>query len=158
MFSFQGTSRQKKLHILRFRRQAHASRRKLTHSVLLPFQIRPASLGSNLVFNCLTLSLKRLNEVSTVIEASFNLLEELKFIRAADSSTSSLFTFNYSLKSNAFEMVGQSGLDFITIILRFASCNRSVKVSVPFCPFSSWENGGPKWTRTTDLTIISRVL
>ena len=33
MFSFQGTSRQKKLHI-----------------VLLPFQIRPASLGSNLVW------------------------------------------------------------------------------------------------------------
>ena len=50
MFSFQGTSRQKKLHIVRFRRQAHASRRKLTHSVLLPFQIRPASLGSNLVW------------------------------------------------------------------------------------------------------------
>ena len=95
MFSFQGTSRQKKLHIVRFRRQAHASRRKLIHSVLLPFQIRSASLGSNLVLNCLTLSLKRLNEVSTVIEASFNLLEELKFIRAADSSTSSLFTLNY---------------------------------------------------------------
>ena len=136
MFSFQGTSRQKKLHIIRFRRQAIASRRKLIHFVLLPFQIRSASLGSNLVFSCLTLSLKRLNEVSTVIEASFNLLEELKFIRAADSSTSSLFTFNYSLKSNAFEMVGQSGLNFISIILRFASCNRSTKVEVPFCPFS----------------------
>ena len=41
--------RQKKLHIIRFRRQADASRRKLTHSVLLPSQIRSASLGSNLV-------------------------------------------------------------------------------------------------------------
>ena len=60
------------------------------------------------------------------------------------------------------KVVGQSGLDFVAIILGFASCNRSDRTSfvvdVPFVPFSLCENGGPKWTRTTDLTIISRVL
>ena len=63
-------------------------------------------------------------------------LGRIQFIRAADSLPSSLFTFNYSLKSKAFEMVGQSGLDLISIILRFASCNRSTKAAVLFCPFS----------------------
>ena len=45
------TSRQKKLHIIRFRRLAYASRRKLIHSVLLPLRIRSASLGSNSAFS-----------------------------------------------------------------------------------------------------------
>ena len=49
-------------------------------------------------------------------------------------------------------------LIFMAIILRFAPCNRSEsKCSLCFI-FSVGKNGGPKWTRTTDLTIISRVL
>ena len=31
-------------------------------------------------------------------------------------------------------------------------------LAVPFVPFCFRKIGGPKWTRTTDLTIISRVL
>ena len=32
------------------------------------------------------------------------------------------------------------------------------ELGVPFVPFLLRKSGGPKWTRTTDLTIISRVL
>ena len=40
------------------------------------------------------------------------------------------------------KMVGQSGLNFNSIILRFAPCNRSAEVIVPFCPFSCWKMVG----------------
>ena len=41
--------------------------------------------------------------------------------------------------------------------LYFASLRVIVQTEF-LCPFSLSGNGGPKWTRTIDLTIISRVL
>ena len=120
------------------------------------------------------LSLKRLNEVSTVIEASFNplnLFRKMVGQSGLEPPTSrlsvvcssqlsywpvswwSVFCFSM-LTSHQENMVEISGIEPLTSCLQG---RRSPSWAKPPYPSLFW-SGGPKWTRTIDLTIISRVL
>ena len=63
----------------------------------------------------------------------------------------------WRLQSTLKEVVGQSGLGTVSGL--YDASRRVIATALRhFVSFLLRRNGGPKWTRTTDLTIISRVL